>query len=74
MHSSAVNFIRGVEQLFLAIAGHRGLPLFASVWLKSRAARVINFLRAGFVDRTRPAIRSLKPLFISHFFSLDGSA
>ena len=32
MHRSAVNFISGVEQLFLSIAGHRGLPLFASVW------------------------------------------
>ena len=38
MHSSAVNFISGVEQLLLAIAGHRGAASFASVWPAKAAA------------------------------------
>ena len=62
MHSSAVNFIGveaalAAEQLFYRLLGIMG-ACFASVLAsKAAAAAVINFFTAGFVDRTRPAIR-----------------
>ena len=48
MHSSAVNFISGVEQLFLSIAGHRGAASLHLYGLQTLPrARDHNFLSPG---------------------------
>ena len=49
MHSSAVNLISGVEQLFLSIDGHRGLPR-----LHLYGLRTLPLPRAGPVHFSSP--------------------
>ena len=74
MHRSAVNFISGVEHLFLSIAGHRGQPLLHCMACKRSRRDDHIFYLAGFVDRTRPAIHPLQLCVLVIFLSLGGSA
>ena len=61
-------------RLFLSIDGHHGLPVLHLYWLaKAAAAAVINFFTAGFVDRTRLAIRPLQRCVLVVFVGLGGS-
>ena len=64
------------EHLLLAIAGHRGQPLLHCMACKRSRRDDHNimhiFYLAGFVDRTRPAIRPLKLWVLVIFLSLGG--